>query len=73
MTWSRYDLEIVSFTTFVMAGLVPAIPVMEAPCLVDRDRRDEPGDDGFGCVDLLKRVPSSFHSALMLASRMMRP
>jgi hypothetical protein len=28
-----------------MAGLVPAIPMMEAPRLVDRDRRDKPGDD----------------------------
>jgi hypothetical protein len=29
----------------VMAGLVPAIPIVEALCPIDRDRRDEPGDD----------------------------
>src|SRR5258708_38787254 len=29
----------------VVAGLVPAIPIVEAPCPVDRDRRDKPGDD----------------------------
>jgi len=29
-----------------MAGLVPAIPIIGAPCPPDRDRRDEPGDDG---------------------------
>jgi len=28
-----------------MAGLVPAIPIVGAPCHPDRDRRDEPGDD----------------------------
>jgi hypothetical protein len=28
-----------------MAGLVPAIPMMEASRLVRRDRRDKPGDD----------------------------
>src|SRR5450631_959957 len=30
---------------FVMAGLVPAIPIRCAQCLPYRDRRDEPGDD----------------------------
>jgi hypothetical protein len=29
----------------VMAELVPAISMRIAPCLPDRDRRDEPGDD----------------------------
>jgi ABC-type nitrate/sulfonate/bicarbonate transport system permease component len=30
----------------VMAGLVPAIPSLRAgPCLMNRDRRDKPGDD----------------------------
>jgi len=29
----------------VMAGLVPAIPIIGAPCHPDRDRRDKPGDD----------------------------
>ena len=42
----------------VIAGLVPAISIMEArarrsvdaemPCLPHRDRRDKPGDDGGG-------------------------
>jgi len=30
---------------WVMAGLVPAIPIIGAPCPPDRDRRDKPGDD----------------------------
>src|SRR5262252_5861027 len=30
---------------FVMAGLVPAIPIIRALCSPDRDRRDKPGDD----------------------------
>ena len=30
----------------VMAGLVPAIPIIGALSPPDRDRRDEPGDDG---------------------------
>lgn len=35
-----------SATMIVMAGLVPAIPFrMAMPCLLKRDRRDEPGDD----------------------------
>ena len=29
----------------VMAGLVPAIPIIGAPCPPDRDHRDVPGDD----------------------------
>jgi glutaconate CoA-transferase subunit B len=29
-----------------MAGLVPAIPIREAPCQPKRDRRVKPGDDG---------------------------
>jgi len=29
----------------VLAGLVPAIPIIGAPCPPDRDRRDKPGDD----------------------------
>src|SRR5215472_14134301 len=29
----------------VMAGLVPAIPILAAPCQRDRDRGDKPGDD----------------------------
>ena len=28
-----------------MAGLVPATPIMKAPCLINRDHRDKPGDD----------------------------
>ena len=32
----------------VMAGLVPAIPMVGAMCPPDRDRRDEPGDDESG-------------------------
>jgi len=28
-----------------MAGLVPAIPIMKAQCLINRDHRDKPGDD----------------------------
>jgi hypothetical protein len=30
---------------FVMAGLVPAIPIMKALCPPKRGRRDKPGDD----------------------------
>ena len=39
-----------------MAGLVPAIPMREAPCSPKRDARDKPGHDvessaqGHGCV-----------------------
>jgi len=29
----------------VMAGLIPAIPIIGALCPPDRDRRDKPGDD----------------------------
>ena len=29
----------------VMAGLVPAVPLREARCPPNRDRRDKPGDD----------------------------
>jgi hypothetical protein len=36
-----------------MAGLVPAIPMIEASCLVDRDRRDKPGDDVHEEFDLI--------------------
>src|SRR5262249_35096031 len=32
-------------SSWVMAGLVPAIPTIGAPCPADRDRRDKPGDD----------------------------
>ena len=28
-----------------MAGLVPVIPIIDAQCPPDRDRRDKPGDD----------------------------
>ena len=31
--------------TDVMAGLVPAIPIIEALCPIHRDHRDKPGDD----------------------------
>lgn len=31
--------------TDVMAGLVPAIPIMKAPRSINRDHRDKPGDD----------------------------
>jgi hypothetical protein len=32
---------------FVIAGLVPAIPILDArSCHVDRDGRDKPGHDG---------------------------
>jgi hypothetical protein len=34
----------------VMAGLVPAIPTIEALCLAHRDRRDRPGDDERGSL-----------------------
>ncbi|MDZ4368611.1 MAG: hypothetical protein U0987_16550 [Afipia sp.] len=33
-----------------MAGLVPAIPIVEAPCSIDRDHRDKPGDDKGKCL-----------------------
>jgi hypothetical protein len=45
-----------------MAGLVPAISIIEArpppkrvetPCPHDRDRRDKPGDDAARCVVLI--------------------
>src|SRR5690349_9324094 len=32
-----------------MAGLVPAIPLREAPCLPKRGHRDKPGDDRWEC------------------------
>ena len=37
----------------VMAGLVPAIPMMKAPRPVNRDRRDKPGDDMHEWFDLI--------------------
>jgi hypothetical protein len=39
-----------------MAGLVPAMTTMEAPCPPDRDRRDWLGDDVGGRVDLVQRA-----------------
>jgi hypothetical protein len=34
---------------FVMAGPVPAIPILVTkPCQINRDRRVKPGDDGGG-------------------------
>jgi hypothetical protein len=34
------------FREVVMAGLDPAIPMIEAQCFPDRDRRVKPCDDG---------------------------
>ena len=31
--------------TVVMAGLVPAIPIIQPRCPANRDHRDKPGDD----------------------------
>jgi hypothetical protein len=42
-----------------MAGLVPAIPIMGARWLVNRDRRDKPGDNGFECISLIGTSPNS--------------
>jgi hypothetical protein len=36
-----------------MAGLVPAISFREARCSRDRERRDKPGDDVCGRIDLI--------------------
>jgi hypothetical protein len=36
----------------VIAGLVPAIPISR-PCLDCRDRRDKPGDDVLGWLDVI--------------------
>jgi hypothetical protein len=49
-------LSITSFE-FVLAGLVPAISLRKAqPCLYDRDRRDEPGDDDGEWIQLVGTV-----------------
>jgi hypothetical protein len=36
----------------VMAGLVPATPIVMALCLNNRGRRDKPGDDGSGVIQI---------------------
>jgi len=37
----------VAMRSYVMAGLVPAIPIQGARlCAPERDHRDKPGDDG---------------------------
>jgi hypothetical protein len=38
---STVDRQIID----VMAGLVPAIPIVKALCSIHRDHRDKPGDD----------------------------
>jgi hypothetical protein len=53
-----------------MAGLVPAIPIIEAPYAPDRHRRDKPGDDelaatSFAMLHARQTVkPSSFSRCL---------
>jgi len=44
MTYGCLKIES-GIETVVMAGLVPAIPIIEALCSPDRDHRDKPGDD----------------------------
>jgi len=49
--------------SFVMAGLVPAIPTGKALCRSDRDHRDKPGDDtckrGYGLIFLTTALVAS--------------
>src|SRR5262249_54360655 len=40
------EATLVAVSHLVMAGLVPVIPIISALRSPDRDRRDEPGDDG---------------------------
>src|SRR6266481_3805491 len=42
-----------------MAGPVPAIPIIQALCPPDRDRRDEPGDDESAANPLAALRPSA--------------
>jgi hypothetical protein len=42
-----------------MAGLVPAIPIIQALCPPDRDRRDEPGDDESAANPMAALRPSA--------------
>jgi hypothetical protein len=42
----------------VMAGLVPAISIRDAPCPPKRDRRDKPGDDGCECCARAECAPA---------------
>jgi hypothetical protein len=43
-----------------MGGLVPVIPMIEAPCLANRDRRHKPGDDVHEWFDLIGRCSTDF-------------
>jgi hypothetical protein len=51
MRFSSWPGTAVAMRSYVMAGLVPAIPIHGAPlCAPERDHRDKPGDDGMPSI-----------------------
>jgi len=53
----------------VMAGLVPAIPIVWAPSPADRDRRDKPGDDELAATNFAPLTPLRHNPVLFWQRR----